>query len=163
MRISEQIFPRCVVLITSMDREGKPNVMTASFVMPISFNPKYVAFSLAESRHTFKNLKEVPEFGLNILREDMRKEAEVCGSCSGSRENKFELANLEVEESTHIRPPLVKNCPISFECRVEEMKKFGDHYLVVGRVVSERVREREFKPLLHKTGDIFPKVTFQKT
>lgn len=158
MRISKQIFPRCVVLITSVNKEGKPNVMTASFVMPISFEPKYVAFSVAETRHTFRNIKEIPEFGFNILSEDMRKEAEICGSHSGYNTDKFKLAELEIENSKKIKPPLIKNCPISFECVIEEMKRFGDHYLVVGKVVREVVRKEEFKPLLHKSGGEFPKI-----
>ena len=158
MRISKQIFPRCVVLVTSIDKEGKPNVMTASFVMPISFQPKYVAFSVAEERYTFKNLKEVPEFGFNVLSEDMREEAKICGSYSGKEFDKFKLANLEMEEPKEIKPPLIKNCPVSFECKIEEMKKFGDHYLVVGKVVREVIRNEEFKPLLHKSGDEFPRL-----
>jgi len=158
MRISEQLFPRIVVLITTTNKKGKPNVMTASFVMPLSFDPKYVAFAIGGDRLTFKNLREVPEFGLNILKENMKKEAEICGSYSGVEKNKFELANLVVEDSKFIRPPLIKYCPISFECKVEEMKKFGDHYLVVGKVVNEKIREIDFRPLLHKAKGEFPKI-----
>ncbi len=58
MRISEQIFPRVVILICSTDGK-KDNVMSASFLMPISFEPKYLAFSILPKRHTFKNLKKI--------------------------------------------------------------------------------------------------------
>jgi flavin reductase (DIM6/NTAB) family NADH-FMN oxidoreductase RutF len=47
MRIGEQIFPRVVALIVSTDENGGRNVMTASFLMPVSFNPKYVALAIA--------------------------------------------------------------------------------------------------------------------
>lgn len=156
MKISQQIFPRAVALIVTISKEGKPNVMTASFLMPISFEPKYLAFSIAPTRYSFENLKEVKEFTLNICSEDMLNEAKICGSYRGENIDKFKLANLETEKSFKVKPPLIKNSPISFECRVELMKEFGDHFLVVGRVVNEKVRKEEFKPLLHKTSDIFP-------
>ena len=155
MRISAQIFPRCVVLITTINSKGKPNVMTASFVMPVSFNPKYVAVAIAPSRHTFENLKEVPEFTLNLVSKEMKEKAEICGSFSGKDEDKFKLASLDAEKSKLVKPPLIKEAPISLECKVEEMKEFGDHFLIVGKVVEEHVRRKEFEPLLHKSGEIY--------
>jgi flavin reductase (DIM6/NTAB) family NADH-FMN oxidoreductase RutF len=158
MKISQQIFPRVVALIVTISKEGKPNVMTASFLMPISFEPKYLAFSIAPTRYSFKNLKEVKEFTLNICEESMLKEARICGSYSGKDKDKFKLANLETENSSKVKPPLIKKSPISFECEAEFMKEFGDHFLVVGKVIQEHVRKEDFKPLLHKSGDIFPKL-----
>ncbi|MDI6806524.1 MAG: flavin reductase family protein [Candidatus Aenigmarchaeota archaeon] len=158
MRVSQQIFPRAVALIVTISKDGEPNVMTASFLMPISFEPKYLAFSITPTRHTFKNLKEVKEFTFNICDESMLEEAKICGSYSGRDTDKFKLAKLEKESSSQVKPPLLKKSPVSFECRVEGMKEFGDHWLVVGRVLKEHVREEEFIPLLHKSGDIFPRL-----
>ena len=159
MRISEQIFPRVCALICSTDGK-KDNVMTASFLMPVSFEPKYVAVAIAPTRFTFENLKKVKEFTVNILSEEMLKETKICGTISGRNVDKFEKAKLEKEKSKFVKPPMVKNCPISFECKIEQMKEFGDHYLVVGRVVNEVVRKKGFRPLLQKTGDIFPKLKY---
>lgn len=157
MRISEQIFPRVCALICSTDGK-KDNAMTASFLMPISFEPKYLAISVSPERKTFENLKKIKEFTLNILSEEMKEIAEICGSYSGEKVDKFKLAKLEKEKSKFVRPPLIKNCPISFECKIETMKEFGDHYLIVGKVLNEAIRKRNFNPLLHKTGEIFPEL-----
>ena len=154
MKISEQIFPRVVGLITSVDEKGKPNIMTASFLMPISFEPKYVAFSVSPKRYTFENLKKVKEFVLNICNKDMLKSAEICGSYSGRNKDKFKLADLEVEKSKIVKPPMIKNCPVSLECKIKQIKEFGDHFLVVGKVVNEKIRREDFEPLIHKTGGI---------
>jgi flavin reductase (DIM6/NTAB) family NADH-FMN oxidoreductase RutF len=164
MRISEQIFPRPVALICTINKEGKSNVMTASFLMPISFEPKYLAFSISPKRTSFLNLKEIPEFTLNLLSKEMKKEAEICGSFSGKEVNKFERANLIIEKSKKVLPPAIlgskekgkkKIVPISFECKVVEMKEFGDHFLVVGEVLNEWQRKTEFEPLLHYSKGIF--------
>ena len=155
MRISEQIFPRVVALIVSVDENRKENVMTASFLMPISFEPKYVAIAVAEERLTFENLKKTKEFTLNICSKEMKEKAIICGSYSGREKDKFELAKIEREKSKIVKPSLIKESPISFECKVEFMNKFGDHWLVVGKVVEEHVRRKEFSPLLHKSKDKF--------
>lgn len=153
MRISELLFPRLVVLVTTVNKQNKPNVMTASFVMPVSFEPKLLAFSISPHRYTYENLKEVPEFGINVLEKEQREIAIICGTRSGREADKFEIAKITKEDSKFIKPPLVKECPISLECKVEQMVEAGDHFIVIGRVVNEVVRKKEFIPLLHVTGD----------
>jgi len=155
MRISELLFPRLVVLITTVNKEGKSNVMTASFIMPVSFEPKYVAVSISPERYSFQNLQEVKEFGINVLKVEQKQIALICGSKSGKDVDKFKLANLTAEKAEKIKPPLIKECPISLECKVEEMIEVGDHFLVIGEVVNEKVREKDFKPLMHVTKDKF--------
>lgn len=155
MRISEQIFPRIVCLLTTTDKKRNDNIMTISFIMPVSFEPKYIAFSISPKRKSFSNLKEVPEFGINVCSKEMKEIAWICGTKSGRDVDKFELLGLEKEKSLKIAPPLVKISPISFECIVKDMKLFGDHYVVVGKVVREVVRKKEFDPLLHKYGKEF--------
>lgn len=158
MRISEILFPRIVCLVTTVNLKRNPNVMTASFVMPISFEPKYVAFSIAPSRYSFENLNQTKEFGLNVCSEAMEEVAKICGSWSGKEKDKFKLARLTQESSRIIKPPVIKESPVSFECRVEALQQFGDHFLVVGKVVEEHLREKEFKPLLHYTGNKYLRV-----
>ena len=153
MRISQQIFPRPVVLVCTVDKDGRANVMTASFVMPVSFNPKYVAVAISPKRHTFQNLREVKEMTINMCDVSMKNAAEVCGSCSGRDVDKFELAKLTKEKSRRVAVPCIKEAPISFECVVEGMHEYGDHYIVVGKVVEEHIKQKDFVPLSHITGD----------
>jgi flavin reductase (DIM6/NTAB) family NADH-FMN oxidoreductase RutF len=85
----------------------------------------------------------------------MKEIAEICGSFSGRKFDKFKMAKLEIEKSKKVLPPVIKNCPISLECKVLEMKEFGDHFLIVGEVLEEWIRKEKFDPLLHKTGEIY--------
>jgi len=154
-RISKLIFPRLVVLITTCSKSGKPNVAPFSFIMPVSFKPKYLAFSVAPTRHTFKNLEEIGEFVVNVPSENMLKEVWVCGTVSGKNTDKFMLAGLEIVKSVKVYPPRIKKCPVQLECRIEFMREFGDHYLVVGRILEEHIEQIEFKPILHYSGNEF--------
>lgn len=152
-RVSQLLYPRLTVLITTCDRSGRPNVAAFSFVMPISFEPKYVAFSVAPQRHSFSNLREVGEFVVNVPTFDQLQTVWVCGRYSGREVDKFKLAGLTPVQSVKVKPPRIRECPIQLECVVELMKEFGDHWLVVGRVVAEHVEELEFDPILHYSGN----------
>jgi flavin reductase (DIM6/NTAB) family NADH-FMN oxidoreductase RutF len=158
MRISQIIYPRQTVLVTTCDKDGKPNIATFSFIMPVSFDPAYLAFSIAPGRFSFKNLQEVGEFVLNICTEDMLDAIWICGTNSGKDTDKFEMAGLVTTESLKVRPPRVKDCPVQLECIVEDMKEFGDHYLVVGRVSELHIEKSEFRPIYHHTGKEFYKL-----
>ena len=157
-RISRLLYPRLVALITTCDRHGKPNVAPFSFLMPVSFNPKYLAFAIAPERHTYRNLVEVGEFVVNIPAEDMLDEIWLCGTRSGRETDKLSLAKLKTVKSVKVRPPRIENCPIQLECKVEFMEKFGDHYLVVGKVLEEHVNRKDFKPIMHYTANEFYRV-----
>ena len=155
MRIGEEIYPRPTVLITTVDSTGKPDVATFSFVMPVSMQPKYIAFAVSPRRHTYSNLKEVPEFVLNVADENMLREVWVAGILSGRDTDKFEVLKLEILPSNRVRPPRVAKSPIQLECVVEGMEEYGDHWIVVGRVVEEHIAREEFTPILHYGGRKF--------
>jgi len=157
-RISRLLYPRLTVLITTCDAQGRPDVAAFSFFMPVSFEPKYVAFAVAPTRHTFSNLREVREFVVNVPTADMLKEVWVCGTISGRDADKFKLTGLTPIPSKAVKPPRIKECPVQLECKVERMEELGDHYLVVGRVVAEHVETEDYEPLLHYSGKIFYRV-----
>lgn len=157
-KISQLIFPRVVALITTCSREGRANVASFSFLMPVSFNPKYVAFAIDPSRYSYSNLKENGEFVVNIPMEDMLEKVWICGSRSGRDTDKFSLAGLTTLQSVRVKPPRIAGCPVQLECVVELDRKFGDHHLIVGRVVEEHVETGDFTPLTHHSGSVFRKV-----
>ncbi|MEM2050192.1 MAG: flavin reductase family protein [Thermoproteota archaeon] len=158
-RISEIIFPRPTGLVITCDTQGKPNIAAFSFIMPVSFEPKYVAFSVSPRRKTFENLKEVGEFVLAIPSREMIDVVWACGTKSGREVDKFALLGLETETARAVKPPVLRNMPVQLECRVEMFKEFGDHWLVVGRVLKEHVGKLDFQPVLHYSKNVFATVS----
>lgn len=47
-RISQIIFPRVTGLVVMCHSKGKPDIAAFSFLMPVSFEPKYVAFHISK-------------------------------------------------------------------------------------------------------------------
>lgn len=158
-RVSEIIFPRVTGLVITCDSKGKPNIAAFSFIMPVSFEPKYVAFSVSPRRKTWENLREVGEFVLAIPPREMIDVVWACGTRSGRDVDKFTLLGLETETAEAVKPPVLRNMPVQLECRVELFKEFGDHWLVVGRVLNERVETLDFQPVLHYSKNVFTTVS----
>lgn len=154
-RISELLFPRVTGLVITCNSRDEPDIAAFSFLMPISFEPKYVAFAISPRRRTYENLREVDEFVLAIPSKEMISKVWICGTKSGREVDKFKLAGLETTKSKSIRPPLVKNIPVQLECKVELMREFGDHWLVVGRALEEHIEAPDFQPLLHYSKNVF--------
>lgn len=154
-RISELLFPRITGLVITCNSKGEPDIAAFSFLMPISFEPKYIAFAVSPRRKTYENLREIDEFVLAIPPKEMISKVWICGTKSGREVDKFRLAGLETTKSKSIRPPLVKKIPVQLECKVELMREFGDHWLVVGRALEEHVEASDFQPLLHYSKNVF--------
>jgi len=158
-RVSEIIFPRMTGLVITCDSQGKPNIAAFSFLMPISFEPKYVAFAVSPRRKTYENLREVEEFVLAIPPSEMIEKVWACGTKSGRETDKFVLLGLETVRAKTVKPPLLRSMPVQLECRMELFKEFGDHWLVVGRVLKEHVEKLDFQPVLHYSKNVFTTVS----
>lgn len=128
--------PLPYVLVTSVDGEGRPNVMGASWVTRISFEPFLMAVSVRHDRYSNGLIKNCREFVICYPSAEQEKEAMYCGTHSGRLEDKFARTGLVALESKKVRPPTVDECTVAFECRLAQVHEVGDHTLFVGEVVT---------------------------
>jgi len=87
-------------------------------------------------RYTNKLLKEVPEFVLNIPHAGLRDAISICGKFSGDQVDKFKEAGLTAQPSKVVRPPVIAECPINFECKIIQSVRVGSHDIYFGEVVA---------------------------
>lgn len=141
-------FP--VVLVSTLSKTGVPDVAPYGMNMPISFNPPIVALGIVRSRKTHKNIVNTKEFVVNVPTDKLVDEVNrAAGSCP-SKVNKFEKAGLTQTPSVKVKAPSVKECKVHFECRLDWLRKAGDHDIIVGRVVAITVDEALAKTPLEK-------------
>ncbi|MFA5105887.1 MAG: flavin reductase family protein [Candidatus Micrarchaeia archaeon] len=134
-------YPKQLILLTTGDKEGRPNVATIAWHMPASIEPPMIAIAIGKSRHSKKLIEATGEFVLNIATEDLKAAVKLCGSVSGRRNDKFSQAKLTPEPSAVVRPPSIKECPVSVECKVAATYDASDHIIYVGEVVHVRKAE----------------------
>lgn len=141
-KVFHTIYPRQVVLITTIGKDKAPNVLPIAWSMFVSFNPAIFAFSIAKRRrHSLKLLREVKEFVVNVPTEDLLKEIQYCGSNSGSQVNKFQETDLTPSPAMQVAPPIIEECLGFFECKVIKEVPTGDHVIIVGEILTHYVKE----------------------
>ena len=69
----------------------------------------------------------------------MVKELDKAGVISGKNTNKWELLHLHSEKGRSVNVPLVSECPVNIECKVEQVLELGSHDLFLGRVLAVHV------------------------
>jgi flavin reductase (DIM6/NTAB) family NADH-FMN oxidoreductase RutF len=113
----------------------KPNVMTADWVIPVSFEPQLLAVSVGHTRYTNALIKECGEFVVSVPTVELLKDVWAAGTVSGSKVNKLEKLSLTFVDSRKVRVPSIKECQANLECRVFKEVEAGDHTLFIGEIL----------------------------
>jgi flavin reductase (DIM6/NTAB) family NADH-FMN oxidoreductase RutF len=142
------LYPVPVVLVTTGG--ATPNVMTLNRIASCSAEPPRLCISVRPLRHSHSLIRQTGEFVINIPAPDQALLTDYLGVVSGRAEDKAQVANLALTPGRHVTTPLLADCPVNIECRVEHELDLGSHTLFVGRVLAIHADER----LLDAHGDV---------
>jgi flavin reductase (DIM6/NTAB) family NADH-FMN oxidoreductase RutF len=108
------------VFLVSIDKKGKPNVMTIGWLLlGLHYYKKPVAVvALLPDRHTFKLLNEVEEFVLAIPTPEFEEALVFCGEKTGRDTDKIREIGVTTIASVYVKPPSFKECIVNIECRI---------------------------------------------
>ncbi|RJQ56296.1 MAG: flavin reductase family protein [Actinobacteria bacterium] len=135
------VFPCPVVLVTTVDAEGKANIITLAWAGQACSDPPCVTIAVRPQRYSHDLIRSSGEFVLNVPGRDILDAVDYCGVVSGRRVDKFKVAGLTPEAASEVTPPLIKECPVSLECRVIHTISLGVHDLFVGEIVAAHAEE----------------------
>ncbi len=141
------IYPLPAVLISCGKDESEYNLLTISWVGTICTNPPMCYISVRPERHSYDVIKKNMEFVINLTNEEMAYATDWCGVKSGKDFNKFSEMNLTPAKSEYISAPIVKESPLSIECRVKEIVKLGSHDMFIADVVNVQADNRYIDPV----------------
>jgi flavin reductase (DIM6/NTAB) family NADH-FMN oxidoreductase RutF len=130
------VFPCPVALVTTLDDEGKANIITLAWVGQACSDPPCVTIAVRPQRHSHGLIAARGEFVVNIPGRDLLEATDICGTVSGRRSDKFELTGLTIEPAGEVGPPLIAECPVNLECRLIHTLPLGVHDLFVGEIVA---------------------------
>ena len=129
------VYPIPAALITSGDMENS-NIMTVAWTGIINTNPAIVYISVRPERYSYKLIKENGEFVINLTNEKLAYATDWCGVRSGAQYDKFKEMKLTKEKAEFVKAPLIKESPVSVECRVIDEKNYGSHTMFTAEVLS---------------------------
>lgn len=135
------LYPTPVVLATSIEKGKKPNVCTLAWTGVLCSDPPQIGISVRPSRYSCDLIKDSGEFVANIPTADIVEETDYCGVVSGRDVDKFEETGFSEVSAEMVEPPLIGECPVNLECKVEDTVGLGSHILFIGRIVRIDVDE----------------------
>ena len=130
--LSSAITPRPIALVSTINKDGERNLSPFSFFNVFSVNPPIMIFSPVKSgksgtnKHTLENIMEVKECVIGLVTEETAQQVSLA-SCSFEKGvNEFEKAAITEVKSDLVAPSRIKESPINFECKVNEIIMLGD-------------------------------------
>ena len=129
------LYPIPVVMVSCGTME-KSNIITVAWTGIVNTDPAMVYISVRPSRYSYNIIKERREFVINLTNEKLVKATDWCGVKSGEKVDKFKEMNLHKQEAKFVSCPLIKESPVSVECKVKEIKKLGSHDMFIAEVLS---------------------------
>ncbi len=135
------IPPVPVWVIGSYDADGKPNMMTASWVGICCSDPASVTVSIRESRYSYINILATRSFTVNIPSKKFAAETAFFGTVSGRDVDKLAATGLTAVKGEHVNAPYLAEFPLVVECRVSTMVPVGSHTMFIGEIVDIKVDE----------------------
>ena len=129
------------VYLVSSGNKDKKNIIAVGMYAYFSGKPTIVGVGIAPSRYSFELIRESKEYVVNAVDEGLMEAVRICGQESGRNVDKFERAKLTPEKAVNVNAPIIKESPVSIECRVVDEVLVGDHVWFMGEVVAAHARE----------------------
>ncbi len=147
------IVPRPVALVSTVDRDGVPNLAPFSFFTGVGSNPPTVLFcpsvrargAAADIRKdTLRNVEETGEFVVNAVSDEIAAAANATAAEVPPEVDEFVLSGLTPQPSELVRPPRVAESPAQMECKLLQViytsHEPGGGVVVLGQIVRFHVR-----------------------
>lgn len=122
-------------MVTVGDFENA-NVLTVAWTGILATHPPRTYVSIRPSRHSYGILKEKGEFVINLPSVDLAKKVDFVGIYTGAKVDKFEKCGFTKQESQHVAPPTIGECPVALECRVCDVIPMGTHDVFIADILG---------------------------
>lgn len=156
------VVPRPICFASTIDSDGNPNLSPFSFFNIFGANPPLLIFSPARRgrdntvKHSFENVKEVPEVVINIVNYAMVEQTSLSSSDYPKGVNEFEKAGFTMLPSDLIAPFRVAEAPVQMECKVLQVIETGPNGGAGNLVLCEVIKTHIQEALLNEKGLIDP-------
>ena len=112
------------------------NIITVAWTGILNTNPATVYISVRPTRYSYNLIKEQGEFVINLTTKELVRQTDWCGVKSGKDVDKFKEMKLHKEKANFVKCPMIKESPVSVECKVREIVKMGSHDVFIADVLA---------------------------
>ena len=136
------LYPLPAVMVSVTDGKGEDDIITVAWTGTICTNPPMAYISVRPERFSYHMIKETGEFVINLTTEELAAATDYCGVRSGRDVDKFKETGLTREKADIVKAPMIKEAPVSIECRVKEIRELGSHHMFLAEVTGVSVDEQ---------------------
>lgn len=154
------VGPRPIAFASTMDHNGKPNLSPFSFFNLFSANPPILIFSPSRRvrdntiKHTLINAEATREVVINVVTYDMVQQASLASTEYGDGVNEFLKAGFTAIPSDLVKPYRVKESPVQFECKIQEIISLGTEGGAGNLIICEIVKMHIDEKILDENGSV---------
>jgi flavin reductase (DIM6/NTAB) family NADH-FMN oxidoreductase RutF len=129
--LQSAVAPRPIAFASTLSASGKPNLSPFSFFNVFSSNPPILIFSPARRvrdntiKHTLINAEATREVVINVVNFDIVQQASLSSTEYADGVNEFLKSGLTQIPSDIVKPYRVKESPVQFECKVNQIITLG--------------------------------------
>ena len=156
------VTPRPIGFVSTIDEDGQVNLSPFSFFNCFGSNPPVLIFSPSlrvrdkSSKHTLENARSTGEVVIGIANYSIAQQLSLSSTEYDRGVNEFVKSGLTEEPSLKVKPPRVKECPVSFECRVNQIIATGTEGGAGNLVICEILMMHIHENILGDNGKIDP-------
>ena len=129
------LYPIPAVMVSCGTME-KSNIITVAWTGIINTNPAMVYISVRPTRYSYNLIKNQGEFVINLTTKELARATDWCGVKTGIKVDKFKEMKLHKEKANFVKCPMIKESPVSVECKVKEIKELGSHTMFIAEVLA---------------------------
>ena len=139
------VVPRPIALVTTIDATGVVNAAPFSFFNVMGAEPPIAVFAPADRddgspKDTAANLLANGECVIHLCDEAVATKMVECARPVPPGVSEVPRAGFTLAASERVRAPRLVECPVALECRVLDIRKYGDNRLVVVEILLAHVR-----------------------
>ncbi|MCX6231731.1 MAG: flavin reductase family protein [Bacteroidetes bacterium] len=154
------VAPRPIALVSTIDEDGNPNLSPFSFFNIFGVNPPIFVFSPSRrardntTKHTYYNIKAVPQVVINLVNYDMVHQINLASAEFGKGVNEFIKAGFTMLKSDLVKPFRVKESLVQIECIVRQVIETADTPGAGNLVICEGIKIHVDETILKENGGI---------
>jgi flavin reductase (DIM6/NTAB) family NADH-FMN oxidoreductase RutF len=158
--LQSAVGPRPIALASTVDSEGNPNLSPFSFFNIFSSNPPILIFSPSRRvrdntvKHTLLNAEDNREVVINVVNYAMVEQTSLSSTEYAEGVNEFEKAGFTMVPADVVKPFRVKEAPVQFECRVNQIIVLGTEGGAGNLILCEVLKMHIDESILDANGGI---------
>ena len=146
------LCPVPAVLVSCAAPGRRPNIITLAWAGTVCSEPPMVGLGIRPSRLSHELIEAAGEFVVNLPHRALLRATDYCGVVSGRDADKFTALGLTARPGREVKAPLIAECPVNLEARLDRIIPLGSHDLFLGEILAVHIEEE----LLDEKGRIDP-------